>query len=70
MVWRCLEFKEQRSAVLIGALGLTVGALSFLITLSLVGFLVGYQDARKQSEHRILARAPAASSSSDWPRSS
>jgi hypothetical protein len=34
----CLEFMEKRRAVLIGALGLTVGALSFWITLSLVDY--------------------------------
>ena len=34
----CLEFMEKRRALLIGALGLTVGALSFWITLSLVDY--------------------------------
>ena len=34
----CLEFMEKRRAVLIGVLGLAVGALSFWITLSLVDY--------------------------------
>jgi hypothetical protein len=64
----CLEFMEKRRAVLIGALGLTVGALSFWITLSLIDYGFWRRSPRslslvsktpgsnRQSQHRAHAR--------------